>query len=53
MRDIGYFERELLRIRRENENNAKTVEALREQIQQLQEHIDRLRKLLEPQVKND
>jgi TolA-binding protein len=53
MRDIGYFERELIRIRRENANNAKTVEALQEQIKELQEHIDRLRTLIQEEQKKD
>lgn len=53
MRDIGSLERELLRIRRANENNAKIVESLREQIQDLQKHIDTLKQLINQQVSND
>jgi TolA-binding protein len=51
MRDIGYFERELIRIRRENANNANTVEALRQQILELQEHINRLLQLIAQETK--
>lgn len=53
MRDIGYFERELIRIRRENANNAKTVEALQEQIKELQEQINRLLALMKQEQKKD
>jgi phage host-nuclease inhibitor protein Gam len=53
MRDIGYLERELLRIKRENENNANIVKDLRVQIKELQEHISHLTKLIQQQVKND
>lgn len=52
MRDIGYFERELIRIRRENANNAKLVDELKEHIKELQDHIDRLRELI-AQEKDD
>ncbi len=53
MRDISYLERELLRVRRENEANANVVKELQARILELQEQISHLQELIMQQVNHD